>query len=115
MRKPLVTVMRSTRSEHEACNCYGEQVSRPIRPRACHGGKPMASMKGLLAFAGLMLPTAIWASSPTAVVIDSASIDLVANTVTLSGLNFGSVPPTLKLAGTQLVVQSYNSRTGVAT
>ena len=52
---------------------------------------------------------AIW--SPDSVVIDSAQADLLANTIAISGRNFGDLPPVVNLGATSLAVTSFSPTT----
>src|SRR5438552_6809085 len=51
------------------------------------------------------------ASAPVALVINTATVDQTNNFITITGQNFGSTPPVVKLAGIQLVIQSFNPST----
>jgi hypothetical protein len=67
---------------------------------------PKNALLFLLALAG-----AARASSQNTVVVQTAVVDYPSNTITVTGLNFGSSAPTLKLSGVALPVLSYNPST----
>src|SRR5262249_25359510 len=48
-------------------------------------------------------------SAPIALTIDTVEVDFVNNLITITGRNFGSTMPTVKLADIQLAVQNFNS------
>src|SRR5258706_9775010 len=67
-------------------------------------------------FSVLLLPLIGFGSASAPVVINSAQYDPVAQRITIVGQSFGSTAPTVRLAGMQLPVISYdpNSQTIVA-
>src|SRR5438874_7015775 len=50
-------------------------------------------------------------ASPNVIVVKTVTVDFTTNSITIKGENFGTVAPTVKIAGNQLVVESFESAT----
>jgi hypothetical protein len=70
-----------------------------------------ASLCLVLSFLLITVPRLAHASAQVAVVVNSATVDYSTNLLTVTGQNFGTIAPGVRLNGFQLTVQSFNAGT----